>query len=556
MAKQNRNIIVSIIFSLFITTISLLTTPQIAISEQVERVIITFKSEINEQLLKDPAIEVHHEFPKYNAVAVSIPKSTKQRLLINETIQQIEIDPPIMKNNDIINWGLKTVLTPTADDYDYTGKGVKVGVIDSGIATNHPRLKVAGGISFIGLPEHYDDEDGHGTHVAGIIGATKDKANPIGVAPDVALYAIKIIDEHGFGNHSDVAKGIEWSVAKGLDIVNLSITTTQKSMIMERSLADGYKSGLLIVGAAGNSKQPLYFSDDVLYPARFPSVIAVGSINKARQRSLFSYFGSSLEFVAPGENIISTYINTNSQLPFASGSGTSMATPFVTGIAALYKEAYPLLSNVGIRSLMQKNALDLGKQGKDPEFGYGLIQAPEQQQRKSFPDLVEGSWYYEQAKYLIDQNIMKGFPDGTFRPAAKITRAEAITMIGRALHFASNSERPPYYDVPEDHYASRYIVEGTNRGIINGYPGNLFGPSHLITRGQSAVMLSRAFNFKTTETTRFSDVKKDKYFADAIHTLKGANITTGFSDNTFRPDNDISRAEFATLLARILQKDY
>ena len=160
-----------------------------------------------------------------------------------------------------------------------------------------------------------------------------------------------------------------------MDIINLSITSPSGSLLLEETLQKAYDHGMLIVAASGNFPSSLNEKIDVLYPARYPTVIAVGSVNEDLVLSPFSYYGSDLEFVAPGEKIYST-INGSGTEAYGYSSGTSMAAPFVTGMAALYKQSYPELSPTALRTYMQILALDLGDKGKDSKYGYGLVQPP------------------------------------------------------------------------------------------------------------------------------------------------------------------------------------
>lgn len=524
----------------------------VSANDSSERVFITFNETINQTVLENQEVELHHVFKQYNAVSATIPSSLKLKLSHDPSVKRIESDPIVTSTMQRENWGLKTVLARDAHANNLTGKGVKIGVIDSGIYLNHPDLEVAGGVSFVEKERTYNDRDGHGTHVAGIIGALNNEIGTVGVAPDAELYAIKVIGANGVGNQSDVVKGIEWALNKHLHIVNLSITTTQYSTIMERIFHDAYEKGLLMISAAGNTETALPSSVNVLYPGRFPSVISVGSINTLYKKSWFSYFGQSLEFVAPGEDIYSTYVPRNKNELYASASGTSMAAPYVTGVAALYKEAYPMLNNKGIRELMQETAHDLGATGKDPIYGYGLVQAPTQLNFRPFPDLKKGSWYEAEVTELYNEGIVTGYEDGYFYPKHNVTRAAAITMIGRALGLDGEKQATRYKDVPADHFASGYIASATNKQIITGLPNNEFRPSAPITRADVAVMLERAFVIEEKKTTPFRDVDKEKYFAHAVHLLKGADITTGYLDGTYRPLNNITRAEFSVMLMRAL----
>ena len=123
-----------------------------------------------------------------------------------------------------------------------------------------------------------------------------------------------------------------------------------------------------------------------------------------------------------------------------------MATPFVAGVAALYKQEFPLFSNGEIRNLMQKSAKDLGERGKDIYYGYGLIQSPSIS--RIFPDVMDHTWYTEEIKYLYKNRIVKGYPDGNFHLLDSVTRAEAVTMLGRALKLSGEQSNTVFLDVP------------------------------------------------------------------------------------------------------------
>jgi len=551
---MNKKSFLVIAFTFLLALLSFTTIDAVAQQHERERIIVTFKERINDELLNNEEIEVHHTFPHYNAVSITVTAEVKQQFQHNHTVKTIESDSVISTNMQIVDWGFTEVNAAETHKMGFTGKGIKIGIIDSGIDQNHPDLEIAGGISYIGSPTDYHDDHGHGTHVAGIIAARDNDIGIIGVAPEAELYAIKVMGNDRLGNTSDVVRGIEWAVANDLDIINLSITTQQKSIIMESALHNAYEHGLLIVGSAGNNLKEFNEPVDVLYPARFPTVMAVGAVNENNKKSTFSYYGNSLEFVAPGEEIISTFIANLPNKPYASSSGTSMAAPFVTGVAALYKEAYPLFDNKKIRSLMQASTIDLGPPGKDSQYGYGLVQAPKNIVEIAFSDLEPNSWNVQAIMTLYKEGIISGYPDGNFYPSKEITRAEAITMISRTLHIDGTRRPTIFNDVSQGHYASGYIALASERGIIAGYPNGDFGPSNQTNRADTAVLLVNAFNLTKVATPPFPDVKEAQYFTEAIHILKGMNIATGFPDGTYQPTKKITRAEFAVLLAKAAQK--
>ena len=532
----------------FLFILILLTPFEVSGEERTERVIINFQNEINENLLNHPSIEVHHLFEDYQAASVTIPVSMRDDLQALSSVRLVEPDPAVKTTEQNLNWGYQKLAIDQAAKSSLTGKGVKIGILDTGVRANHPDLRLAGGISFIKGITSYNDDNGHGTHVAGIIAAQNNEIGTVGVAPDAGIYAVKVLDKNGEGNQSDVAKGVEWAMQQKLDIVNLSITSSNGTQLLEQTLQKAYDQGMLIVAASGNF--PGIMSDEVLYPARYPSVIAVGSVDQNLKRSDFSYYGSNLEFVAPGENIFSAYNGSGDQ-SYAEATGTSMASPFVAGMAALYKQAYPYLSGALIRTNMQNHALDLGNKGKDREYGYGLIQPPDDQVQ-IFPDVAVGSWYEKEVNDLFLKGIIKGNKNGKFYPGNTITRAEAVTMIGRAMNLPGEKTNTAFSDVSKGHFASGYIKSATAQGIIKGFPDDTFRPGTPILRGDVAVILKRTFQFPDASKRYFADVESENRYYEAVNSLADLQITRGFKDGSFKPDLNITRAEFSVFLSKTL----
>mgnify|MGYP002507981076 CR=1 FL=1 len=540
-----------IVFTFLLISFSF--TPTTAFAEQAdtERMMITFKNQIDEELLKD--VEIHHLFPKYHAAAVTIPVELKEKFAKHGSIAKIEPDAIVTTNAQIVDWGFKKVEAVESHKLGLTGKGVKIGIVDSGIDAKHPDLKITGGVSFVGSKTDYRDTNGHGTHVAGVIGARDNNIGIIGVAPEAELYAIKVIGESGLGNQSDVVQGIEWAMEKKLDILNLSITTTKKSTVMEAALNDAYQQGLILVAASGNSLTGFTEPVEVLYPARFSSVIAVGAVDQQFKKASFSYYGNALEFVAPGTDILSTVPTNLTADPYATSDGTSMAAPFVSGIAALYKEAYPQLSNKRIRTLMQTNSIDLGPVGKDRHYGYGLIQAPKTVKDIVFADVATNAWHEQAIMELYNEGILSGYPDGNFYPNKEVTRAEAITMISRTLNIEAARQPTNFKDVPEKHFASGYIAKAAEKGIVSGYPDGRFAPNTAVIRADTAVLFVSAFELAHKESASYPDVLEGKYYTNPIYTLKGHGIASGFPNGTYQPMKQMTRAEFAVLLSKLLE---
>lgn len=282
-----------------------------------------------------------------------------------------------LDRKQVMDWGLKALKVHEVWRHS-KGQGVKVAVLDTGVA-RHDDLEpnVKGGVNFTSSNrDDYRDRAGHGTHVAGIIAAIDNERGVVGVAPEAEVYAVKVLGDDGSGSYEWIARGLDWAVENRMDIVSMSLGSNYGNDILHDAVKRAYAKNVTIVAAAGNDGDE-YPDDDIDYPARYPESIAVGAINKYLNRSWFSSDGAELEISAPGEQIYSTYLEND----YAILSGTSMATPFVTGVLALLISKHkrnpdnqtPIDTPEKIREHLRRTADDAGEIGKDPFYGYGII---------------------------------------------------------------------------------------------------------------------------------------------------------------------------------------
>ncbi|MBM7702133.1 S8 family peptidase [Metabacillus iocasae] len=363
----------NVLLSLTVATGVMLPTSALAdqASEKKEGVIIGFKQHVNEQAIVQVNGKIKKKLKTLPIAVAELSKSEQKALAKNPNVAYIEKDIQISIAADTQDWGIPKVKAPVSWDNGLTGQGVKVAVIDTGIATNHPDLRVAGGASFVSYTDSYNDDNGHGTHVAGIIGSLKNDTGTIGVAYDADIYGVKVLEENGSGSLSSIVEGIDWTIANDMDIINLSLGTSIGSTALKEAVDRAYQSGIVVVAAAGNSGNILGLGDTVNYPAKYDSAIAVGATDQSDRRASFSSHGSAVEIAAPGEGIYSTYLNGG----YATLSGTSMASPYAAGVLALYKQKYPMYTNVQLRQLLATQSVDLGSTGRDRYYGHGLAQA-------------------------------------------------------------------------------------------------------------------------------------------------------------------------------------
>lgn len=267
--------------------------------------------------------------------------------------------------------GLSQIAAPSA--WNITrGLGVKVAVLDTGIDYTHPDLRanVRGGVSFVPGESSPMDYNRHGTHCAGTIAAGLNGIGVVGVAPSAYLYAVKVLSASGSGAWSNLIAGLDWCIRNGIHIASMSLGAASAPAAVGDMCRLAFDRGVLLIAAAGNA------AGAVGAPALYPSVIAVSAITSSNTLASFSNRGPKIELCAPGVSVLSTLPgNTYGNL-----SGTSMACPHVSGVAALAwsSHRFPpngLRQNVSIRRLLAATADNLGAPGRDPDFGFGRVNA-------------------------------------------------------------------------------------------------------------------------------------------------------------------------------------
>src|SRR3989338_2380272 len=336
------------------------------------------------------------------AIAASVPEAAINGLLRNPNVAAVEMDDFVYPADVELDnsWGVAKIGAGTVHANGNSGTGGRIGIIDSGINYNHPDLVgvYAGGHDFVQEDDSTGDGPmdvyGHGTHVAGTACATDNGIGVVGVAPDCDLYALRVLNDDGVGSWSRTIAAMEWAVAHGIQVVNLSLGNSKNpGTAVKRAFDNAAAAGVVIVAAAGNSGNMAGKGDNIIYPAKYASVIAVGATDSSNKRASFSSTGSALEIVAPGVSVLSTWNDSTSYLNpqpiclngdcwYKFGSGTSMASPHVAGVAALII-ASGLVSNTNglngiydeVRAKLNSTATDLGTAGKDTQYGYGLVNA-------------------------------------------------------------------------------------------------------------------------------------------------------------------------------------
>lgn len=565
--------------------VSVFNDPQHSAALEEQLYIVLFEYTIDEQVIEESGATITDRLANSPIAMIRANREAVQKLREAPSILSIEVDQEMALAAQRLNWGIGPSKVQSAWNTGYTGNGVKIAVIDSGIGP-HDDIKVEKSVSFLESDATNIDRNGHGTHIAGIIGALDNDIGVKGIAPDAELYALKVFGADGKGTTSDVILAIDWAIEHKMDIINLSLTSKVGSPAYEQIVNRAYEKGSLLVAAAGNETNTNPAIDIVEYPARYENAIAVASVNRNNQKSIHSSIGPTVEIAAPGENIYSTYLGNG----YAIQSGTSLATAFVTGQLALMKEAYPSLSNRQLRKKMIDDAIDLGPKGRDSVFGYGLYQTSSYEKplyeypAKNNPVVnltlsnvrvvgEMGSSVEVQLTATFENGLKQNVADSaqwvSKDKSIASSRGGRIDLLAVGKTFLSatyggltvelsvevkSSPEPswevllPFSDVTADYWATKEINDIYYKLIITGYEDGKFRPSDSIKREHVAVMIARTVPMEKKKPFKaFQDVPmKSPYFYEIMKTQQ-AGIFSG-NEIGFEPNGYLTRGQMAKVI--------
>jgi subtilisin family serine protease len=280
-----------------------------------------------------------------------------------------------------LQWGMRKIQAPRAWFCGFQGdREVVVAVIDTGVDLEHPEFagKLVEGWDWANDDGRPDDDHGHGSHVAGIIGALSNNGTGVaGVAWDTRIMPLKTLRGDGVGYTSWSIAAVTWAADHGADVINMSLGSVFKNQAYQDAINYAHSKGVLVVASAGNCGDGFYYlngcsyQDQPSYPGAYNNVMAVASTTQTDGQSSFSTQGSYVDIAAPGSSIYSTKKDGG----YGYLSGTSQAAPHVAGLAALVKAAHPDYEPDQIQATIQEAAVDLDPTGKDIQFGWGRIDA-------------------------------------------------------------------------------------------------------------------------------------------------------------------------------------
>ncbi|MFW6107387.1 MAG: C25 family cysteine peptidase [bacterium] len=365
------------------------------------RVFIGFRQrpgKAEQALVRNAGGSIRYTYHIVPAIAATLPQAAVDALKKHPRITHVELEGQFRALDAELDssWGVKRIGAGSVHASGNKGAGVNVAVVDSGIDYTHPDLDASlwtnpdevpdngvddDGNGYVDDVHGYDfvnddgdpmDDEGHGTHVSGIVAAEDNDTGVVGVAPAAKLAALKVLAADGYGSWGDLILALEWCTDNGMQVVNMSLgDDADPGTTVAQACQAASDAGLLLVAAAGNSGNPGGGGDTVEWPARYDCVIAVGATDANDDRYRNSSTGPALELAAPGVSVNSTLWGGG----YGNKTGTSMASPHVAGVAALVCSAYPTWPDTLVRTVLRDTAEDLGDAGWDSKFGHGLVNA-------------------------------------------------------------------------------------------------------------------------------------------------------------------------------------
>ena len=492
---------------------------------------------------------------------------------------------------DDVQWNLDMIGADLAYRQNYLGRGVRVGVLDSGVEPHeylkdslvpgHNYMEDASDVSDTG------DSYGHGTRVAGLVAAAGEDGY-IGVALGAEIVPIKITDGKSV-KVSVICRAIYGGIDEyHCDVLNLSLGVTKEYESLREAIDYAEERNVVVVSAAGNGgTQTMY------YPARYDTVIGVGSVDSNGATYYRSNHNASVFITAPGVDVRSTAAAGG----FLNCTGTSFSVPQAAGAAAVLMGIDPDLTPGGIRDLMSSTASDQGEEGYDEYYGYGVLNlagcvtaltsgsgessSAGSSERASDPerpspsydeclrdetcvlapyaDLDRNAWYHDGVHYALAGGMMNGTGEGAFSPSVPASRAMLVTMLWRLEGQPAGGKALSFTDVQPDAWYAEAVRWAAAEGVAGGYSETRFGPDDSVSREQLAAILSRYAAYRgesgsaggTELLGRYPDNGQISPWArDAMGWAVRLGLIEGTDGGRLSPGDPAGRAQLATILMR------
>lgn len=503
---------------------------------------------------------IKHSYKNIPAMALTLPAEAVEQLAQREDVKRIDLDFQV---KTVLNTSREAIQADSSqENYGYVGEGIKVAVIDTGVDKAHPALThaIVEAVDFTG--EGPQDMNGHGTHVACIIAC--DDATYSGVAPGAQIYSAKALNQNGVGMASDILAALDWAMKQEVDVINLSLGGYIEECgldVFSQILNQVEEAGFLPVVAAGNAGPD---SETILSPGCAEKALTVGASLEDQSVASFSSRGPTAEgitkpdVVAPGVNITAAFPGGR----FATLSGTSMATPHVSGLAALLLEARPDLSPSEIKTLLQSHAKDLLA---DPTSqGAGLAQsltileallaeeetAPEDPAQDPAPEepLPEETEDEAPEEEPGDEEAPEETPEDFLANLFGKCVSQAVrekSLDPRQKQVALNSCREQFHRSSQEE--QRNPEEEMNPEIE--------APEDSIGEDDRPSERSPGVHPSSAKQLDFIDAPEAEWFYPYLYSLKRQNCIQGYNDGEFKPDREVSLGEGLRLVTKCLLEE-
>ncbi len=447
---------------------------------------------------------------------------------------------------------------------------VSVALIDTGVDTTYiDENRIHSGENYVS--DKSGDKVGHGTRIASLmVGASNDDEFITDLAPNASIVPLVYYTKYPSGVPMNggveaICSGIYDAVDKyGCAVIIISSGITGPDENLEKAVLYAEEKGVIIISAAGNEGNSTSY-----YPALYPTVVGVGSVDENMMVSDFSQRNEGVMVVAPGEDLYAASIR--SGIAFEKISGTSYSCAYVGALASRLLGAYPDMTPVQFRWLMQNTVTDLGVLGYDTESGFGLINAKKavsdfafvsKTEPLPFYDVYLSSWFYDSVINIYKAGLMNGTTETTFSPNTNITRAMLVTVLWRIENEPATNYLIQFEDVDNETYYKKAVRWAASEKIVNGYSETEFAPDDNITREQIATIMHRYAQYKgydvsVGENTNilsyddFADVSE--YAIAPMQYTAGAGILKGKTESTLNPKDNATRAEIAAVLHRFIE---
>lgn len=482
------------------------------------------------------------------AVLLVMTSASIQNSAVNDS-DEVEVVTEALNGYflDHMSWGVKAMgLDKLQQIFENSGASlpeVRVAVIDSGINTSNRYIQgryTDDGYNFLNNNTDIEDEQTHGTMVGGIIAD--------GTSSNVKILPIKVNDKNGRGTLKNVAKGIFYAIEHNADVINLSLSAADPNRTLndlDEAIDAAVKKGIVVVTAAGNQQSDASFR----YPANKENVITVTAVDRNNVIGDNVNTGDPIDFALPGVFVTAPYKSL-----FFVDSGTSLAAPHASAAAALLKTWDKSLTQDEIVTILKDYSVDLGEEGFDTTYGWGMIDLGNfdlntRIERLPFVDVPESAWYREPTKWAYFNGYTSGIDETHFAPNLEVTRAQVVQFLYAASGKPIVETKSAFNDVKGDAWYADAVAWAVDNGITAGTSADTFSPDMLCTREQTVTFLYALADrpdFDGGES--FIDVMPKAWYAKSVAWASKNKIVSGVGEGRFGTGKICTRAQLVTML--------